>query len=68
MIETVSEENDMGVPFDNELKFSKHIAICVNKANQRVGLLRKNFKHLDKNAFLAVYKSIIRPNTGLLDL
>ena len=41
MIETVTEENDLGVTFDNELKFSKHIAVCVNKANQRVGLLRR---------------------------
>ena len=43
MIETVTEVNDLGVTFDNELKFSKHIAICVNKANQRVGLHRRNF-------------------------
>ena len=48
MTETVTEENDLGVTFDNELKFSKHIAVCVNKPNQRVGLLRRNFKYLDK--------------------
>ena len=61
MIETVTEENDLGVTFDNELKFSKHIAVCVNKANQRVGLLRRNFKYLDKKAFITVYKSIVLP-------
>ena len=41
MIETVPEENDVGVTFDKELKFSKYIAICVNKETRELDYSEK---------------------------
>ena len=57
----VEFEKDLGVTFDRQLKFTEHIENCTAKANQRVGLIRGNFNYLDKNTFLMLYKSLIRP-------
>ena len=57
----VEFEKDLGVTFDRQLKFTEHIENCTAKANQRVGLIRRNFNYLDKNTFLILYKSLIRP-------
>ena len=54
-------EKDIGVTFDRELKFSEHIAICVKKANQKLGLIRRTFEYMDKEMFLILYKSLVRP-------
>ena len=55
------EENDLGVTFDSRLQFSTHIAACTSKANQRIGLLRRNFKFLDEETFMPLYKALVRP-------
>ncbi|MES9905174.1 MAG: reverse transcriptase family protein [Sedimenticola sp.] len=60
-VEQIKLEKDIGVNFDNELKFSEHIAICVKKANQKLGLIRRSFDHLDKDMFITLYKSLVRP-------
>ena len=33
----------------------------INKANSVIGLIRRSFRHLDKEMFLTLYKSLIRP-------
>ena len=47
--------------FDNQLKFNKHIEMSITKASQRVGLIRRSFKHMDTHMFLTLYKSLVRP-------
>ena len=42
-IENTTQERDLGVVFDNELKFNEHIALKVKKANQAVGMIKKYF-------------------------
>ena len=56
-----NEEKDLGVTFDQDLKFSKHIRNMTARANSRVGLLKHNFEHLDIKNFLPLYKSQVRP-------
>ena len=58
---TQESEKDLGVTFDRQLKFTEHIENCTAKANQRVYLIRRNFNYLDKNTFLMLYKTLIRP-------
>ena len=53
---------DLGVCFDNELKFGTHIGNAVNKANQLVGLIRRTFTHNDKEMVKRMYTSIVRPH------
>ena len=60
-LEQVEEEKDLGIKFDSQLSFRQHVAECVSKANQRIGLIRRNFHNLDKHTFLLLYKSLIRP-------
>ena len=60
-VEHVVLEKDIGVNFDNKLKFSDHIAVCVKKANQKLGIIKRSFEYLDKDIFLRLYKSLIRP-------
>lgn len=57
----VEEEIDLGVTFQSDLKFNKHIVKCVNKANKMIGIIRRTFTSLDKEMFLTLYKSMIRP-------
>ena len=49
-IEKVKFEKEIGVIFDNELEFDRHIAEKTNKAYSIYGILRQTFKHLDETA------------------
>jgi ribonuclease P/MRP protein subunit RPP40 len=62
VLETTTEEKDLGVLFDPSLKFSKHVAATCKKGNQLVGIIRRPFKYLDKQMFTSLYKSLIRPH------
>ena len=55
-------EKDLGVKFDDSLKFDTHINEIINKANRILGIVRKTFECLDKQIFNYVYKGIIRPH------
>ena len=46
-LEQVQYEKDLGVIFDTDLKFSQHIQENITKANQRIGLIRRNFEYLN---------------------
>ena len=60
-LETVKEEKDLGIMVDDELKFSKHIDIKLNKANKLLGLIRHTFKHLTDEVFTCLFKTLVRP-------
>ena len=60
LAEDVSEK-DVGVTFDACLQFRLHIKNMVSKANQRVGLIRRSFSHLNIKSFKLLYKSLVRP-------
>ena len=49
-VERTKREKDLGVNIDEDLKFSEHIEIQVNKANKLLGLIRRSFTHLDKES------------------
>ena len=51
---------DLGVTFDQTLRFTDHINIKVNKANRNVGLIFRTFTFMDKDMFLSIYKSFVR--------
>ena len=61
-IAQTTEEKDLGVTIDDKLIFFRHIQIQVNKANNALGLIRHSFKHLNKESFLYLYKSLVRPH------
>jgi ribonuclease P/MRP protein subunit RPP40 len=51
---------DLGIVLDENLKFSRHIHDKVNKAYSMLGVIKRNFKHLSKDTFVLLYKSMVR--------
>ena len=61
-LKTTKCEKDLGVQFDDSLKFDTHINSIINKANRILGIVSKTFECLDKQIFNHVYKGLIRPH------
>jgi len=51
---------DLGVTFDNRLKFDKHINNKINTAYQMLGIVKRNFIYLTPDSFVVLYKAMIR--------
>ncbi|CAG2205157.1 unnamed protein product [Mytilus edulis] len=51
-VNPVTEEKDLGVTFEPNLKFDKHITNCVNKAQRVLALIRISFDYLEKICLL----------------
>jgi len=51
---------DLGVIFDCSLKFNFHIQDKINKCFSLLGLISRNFPNLTKDAFILLYKSMVR--------
>ena len=55
-------EKDLGITFDTDLKFRRHISDCINKGNRVTGLIRRSFLHITSKSFNKLYKTLIRPH------
>ena len=58
LLEEVSEEKDLGVIIDKELKFHSLTAFIVNKAIRMLGLLRHCFVNLSFTTFTNFIKHL----------
>ena len=56
-----SEEKDLGIIFQENLKFDIQISECVGIANKVLGLIKRSVFHLDRDLLLKLYKSLVRP-------
>ena len=61
-INTCTQEKDLGVTFDPSLKFKIHIQNVINKGNQILALIRKNFMFMDRDTLVQLYKAMVRPH------
>ena len=61
-IANCSQEKDLGVTFDTEINFKKHITNITKKANQMLGIIKRNFSFINKDIFIKLYKSLVRPH------
>ena len=61
-LEIAKSERDLGVTFDEKLLFDIHIDSCIAKSNKLIGLVRRSFVSINKEMFLSLYKSIVRPH------
>ena len=61
-IQNVTEEEDLGVIIDTNLKFDSHITAKINKANRNLGIINRSFTYMDKPMFLNLYKALVRPH------
>jgi len=55
-LKSVDVIKDLGVVFDSELSFVSH---CKEKINT-LGLIKRNFIYLTEEAFVTLYKSLVR--------
>ena len=62
VLESVVEERDLGIIFQNNLKWEKQCAKAVNTANRILGMIKRNFVFLNRENFLLLYKSLVRPH------
>ena len=60
-LETVESEKDLGVIIDSALSFGEHIS-KISIANRNIGLIFKTFTSMDKDMFLNLFKSLVRPH------
>jgi len=60
-LKETTEERDLGILVRNDLKPFSQCAASAAKARSVLGLIRNNLKHLDKDDFLILYKTYVRP-------
>ena len=60
-LERLDHMKDLGVIFDNELNFVQHCKEKINRptAYSYLGIIKRNFIYLDKDAFVMLYKSLV---------
>ena len=61
-LENVSQEKDLGVIIDEDLKFHKHTAAVVKKANNILSLINKSFESLDRDTLPKLFTTLVRPH------
>ena len=52
----------LGVVIDNKLLFREHISGKVETANKILGLIFRTFTYMDKDMFLDLYTTLVRPH------
>ena len=57
-----SEEKDLGVIIDEELKFHKHVAAAVKKSSRMLGIIRATFTCLDEITVPRLFTTLVRPH------
>ena len=61
-IDHTTEEKDLGITFDTNLKFDRHINNVISKVNKMLGIIRRSFTYLDNEVITCLYKSHVRPH------
>ena len=64
-LEEVTEERDLGVVLQTDLKCSKQCLEAVSTANRVLGMIRRSFSVRDRNVILQLYKSLQSQITSL---
>ena len=61
IVNTTTDEKDLGVTVSDDLCWSRHISNCIKKANRTLGMIKHTFCYMDKEMFLNLYKALVRP-------
>jgi len=62
ILESVSEEKDLGVHISNDLKWEKQCSQAVAKASKVLGLIKRNFADRSKETIILLYKCLVKPH------
>ena len=58
----VQTEKDVGLTFDEDMTFRHDITLRATKANNIMGIIRRNNTYLDIESFKLLFKSLVRPH------
>lgn len=61
VLQSVSEESDLGVIISSDLKPSKQCVSAVKKANMTLGMIKRHIVSRDKDTIIRLYKGLVRP-------
>ena len=61
LISETKSETDLGILISDNLSWSDHVAKCAKKANRVLGMVKHTFSYMDKDMFISLYKTLIRP-------
>ena len=57
-----TQEKDLGVTFNADMKVSEQCGIAASKGNQILGLIRRTITNKEKHLIVPLYKAIVRPH------
>ena len=57
----VTSERDLGITFQDDLQFTKHLADKVKKLNSMLCIIHCSFQYIDNNMLIHLYKALVRP-------
>jgi len=60
-IERITQHKDLGIIFDDKLKFHDHASTVAGKGNRMLGLINKSFEFLEPEMVSKLYKALVRP-------
>ena len=58
----VTSEKDLGITFQDNLQFTKHLADKVKKTNSMLGLIHRSFQFIHNEMLIHLYKALVRPH------
>jgi len=61
-VDQVTEEKDLGVIINNQMKFHQHTSIAASKAIRMIGVIRKTFTSMSIDTFLRLYTTLVHPH------
>ena len=61
-LNTTVKEKDLGLTISADMKVSEQCGIAAAKANQILGLIRRNIVYKEKELIIPLYKTIVRPH------
>ena len=61
-------QKQLGIVLDSKLNFNAHVDEKIRKCNRIIGLVRRLFVTLPRNALLTIYKSFVRPHLDYGDI
>ena len=68
LVQRRTVQKHLGVYLDEKLNFNTHITEKIGKASKGIGVIKKLFKSLPRNALLTIYKSFVSPHLDYGDI